>query len=189
MKQLDEETALGILFGNTKKKKRTADLLTLAKSCKFLVDKYGSRKIVAQKLGLSAEMIREILLPLQTPKEIQDLISERKIDSIDVVREIASLKLPSKQVEAGYALLKIPTKDVRDIKRLIKESGVTIDEAKEIILDLKPQGLHIFIIDFDDKTYEVIRTQAKKLGFSPAILVKGLIQSWLRFLELQEKEL
>ena len=51
MKQLDEKTARGIVFGNTKRKKRTVDLWTIAEACEYLVGLYGSQKSVAQKVG------------------------------------------------------------------------------------------------------------------------------------------
>jgi Mg-chelatase subunit ChlI len=180
LSQIDEESALAVLFGNTKKKKRTVDLLTLAKSCDYLVRKYGSRNEVAKRLELSTEMIREILAPLSLPQEIQNLISERKIDSIDVVREIAAIKDHSKQLQVGNLFTKVPTKDIREIKRLLKESRISVEEATNTVLKFKERDMHVFIIDFDDLAYETIKTQAKKLGLSPAILVKGLIQSWIK---------
>ena len=104
MNKLDEETALSILFANTKRKKRTTDLLTIAKNCDYLVKLYGSQKAVSEKVGLSSEMIREFLVVLKLPKQIQDLVSERKIDSIDIVREISALKESPKQIIASKAL-------------------------------------------------------------------------------------
>lgn len=180
LSQIDEEGALAVLFGNTKKKKRTVDLLTLARNCDYLVNKYGSRNEVARRLGLSAEMIREILIPLSLPEEIQNLISKRRIDSIDVVREIATIKDYSKQRQVGKLFAKLPTKDIRDVKKLLKESTINVEEATDAVLKFKEKDMHVFMIDFDDLTYKAIKTQAKKLGLSPAILVKGLIQSWIK---------
>jgi hypothetical protein len=181
--QLDEDTALAILFGNTKRKKREIDLLTLAKNCDYLVRKYGSRSKVAERLSLSTEMIREFLIPLSLPKEVQQLILERKIDSMDVVKEVASLKSREKQVEAGILFTKLPSKDVRDIVRVSKEGRVTVQEATNTLLEFKEKNMHVFIIDLDDATYSDVKTQADKIGISPAILLKGLIQSWARSLK------
>jgi len=182
LSQIDEESALAVLFGNTKKKKRMVDLLTLARNCDYLVRKYGSRNEAAARLGLSSEMIREILIPLSLPTEIQDLIFRRKIDSIDVVREIAAIKDHSKQLEVANLFMKLSSKDVRDIKRILKESRITAEEAADTVLKFK-KNMHVFIIDFDDSTYKTIRTYAKKLGLSPAILVKGLVQFWVKEIE------
>jgi len=179
MKTLDEETALSILFSNTKRKKRQVDLITLAESCAFLENLYGSKKAVANKVGLSEEMIREIMLPLSLHTEIQELISARKIDSIDKVKEISALKDPTKQIEAAKEFVNIQTKDVRDIKRFIEKTKVSAQNAKGIILKAKPKDLHIFIIDFDEKMYRSILKHAQKKKTDPAELVKEIIASWL----------
>lgn len=180
MKKLDEETALSILFANTKRKKRNSDLLTIAKSCEYLVKLYGSQKAVAEKVGLSTEMIREFLTTLNLPIEIQNLVSERRIDSIDIVREISAIKEPSKQIAATEAFINSLSKDVRDIKRLVKDANVSVKEAKKVVLDAKPKGLHIFIMDFEDETYRAIIRQAKALKIKPAELVKGIVTDWLK---------
>jgi len=180
MKELDEETALSILFGNTKRKKRDADLLTIAKSCEYLVSLYGSQRVVAKKIGLSTEMIREFLATLKLPTKIQELVSERKIDSIDIIREISALKEPSEQIAAAEALTDSSSKDVRDIKRLVKEANISVQEAKQVILDAKPKGLHIFIMDFDDETYRAIIEHAQSLKIEPAELIRGIVIEWLK---------
>jgi len=185
MKKLDEETALAIVFANTKRKKRNADLLTIAKSCDYLAKLYGSQKAVAEKVGLSTEMIREFLTVLKLPAEIQDLISERKIDSIDIVREISVLQEPSKQIVAAEAFINSLSEDVRDIKRLIKDANVSVKDAKKTVLDAKPKGLHIFIMDFDDEMYRAVIEYAKTSRVKPAELVREIVMEWLK--QKQEK--
>ena len=177
--RLDEETALSIIFANTKRKKRSVDILTIAKSFEYLVRLYGSQEAVAKKVGLSTEMVREFLLALKLPKEVQRLISTRKIDSIDTVREISIIKDPAKQVEAAKALANSPSKDVRDIKRLVKAANVSVEDAKKIVSNAKPKGLHIFIVDFDDETYQAIIKHAKAMKLKPAELVRDIVSDWL----------
>lgn len=180
MKMLDEETALSILFANTRRKKRRVDLITLAQSCKYLVDLYGSKKDVAEKVGLSTEMIRELMLPLKLPREIRKLISSRKIDSIDTVREISALKEPSKQIFAANEFINTSTKDVRDIKRLINKARLSAEKAKEIILEAKPKDLYIFVMDFDEEMYRSLLEHAKRKKIDPAVLVKEIVSNWLK---------
>ena len=180
MKILDEETALSILFANTKRKKRNEDLITLAKSCEYLTKLYGSQKAVAERVGLSTEMIREFLTALKLPGEVQKLISDRKIDSIDIVREISVLQDPSKQVAAAKTFADSLSKDVRDIKRLIKDTSLSVAEAKKAVLESKPKGLHIFMMDFDDETYRSVIKQAKNMKVKPAELVKEIVVEWLK---------
>lgn len=180
MKPLDEETALAVLFANTKRKKRNADLLTIAQSCEYLVKLYGSQKTVAKKIGLSTEMVREFLTVLKIPKEVQELVSDRQIDSVDTVREISALKDTEKQIAAARSFLDSSSKDVRDIKRLVKSADLPVEEAKRVISELKPKGLHIFVIDFDDEMHRAIKAQARLLKVKPAELVRGIVNDWLR---------
>ena len=180
MKTLDEETALSILFANTKRKKRNKDLITIAESCEYLTKLYGSQKAVAEKVGLSTEMIREFLATLKLPEEVQKLISDRKIDSIDIVREISVLRDPSKQIAAAKIFADSLSKDVRDIKRLIKDTSLPVAEAKKAVMESKPKGLHIFMMDLDDETYRAVVEQAKNMKVKPAELVRQIVLDWLQ---------
>ncbi len=179
MKELDEEMALSILFSNTKRKKRDIDLLTLAKVCEYLVSLYGSQKAVADKIGLSSEMVREFLTTLRLPLEVQDIIAERKIDRVDVVREISVLNSESKQIAIAKALANAPSKDIRDVKRLMK-SGVSIEDATKQVLDSRPNGLNVFVLDFEDVTYQALLKKARTLKITPAELARRIIVEWLQ---------
>jgi hypothetical protein len=180
MKTLDENSALAILFANIRRKKRNADLITIAKACKYLVKLYGSRQAVAKKVGLSTEMIREFLITLKLPKEIQKLVSARRIDNIDTVREISAIKVPSKQITAAKVFVNSLSKDARDVKRLIKEANAPVKDAKKTILEAKPKGWHIFVMDFDEETYRAILERAKVMKTKPAELVKEIVANWLK---------
>ena len=57
---MDEESALALIFGNTRRHKRTVDLLTLAQCFNFLKGIYGTQDAVAEKTGLSWEMVRNL---------------------------------------------------------------------------------------------------------------------------------
>jgi hypothetical protein len=180
MKELDEETALAILFANSKRKKRDIDLLTIARSCEYLVKLYGSRRAVAEKIGLSTEMIRQFLTVLKLPEAVQELVSDRQIDSIDTVKEILALKAPKTQIEAAKSFVNSLSKDVRDIKRLVKDAKLPVEKSKATILDSKPKGLHDFIIDYDDEMDNAINAHAKSLKVKPAELVREIVKDWLK---------
>jgi len=188
MNNLNENTALAIIFANTKRKNRNLNLLTIAKCFEYLVKLYGSQKAVANKVGLSTEMVREFLIILKLPIKIQKIVSERKIDSIDVVREISIIKYPSKQIAAAHAFINSLSKDIRDFKRLIKNAELPIEDAMKTVLDTKPKGLHIFIMDFDDETYKTIIREAKTLKIKPAELIKGIVTNWLKQKTKKEKQ-
>ncbi|HIH97117.1 MAG TPA: hypothetical protein HA348_06545 [Thermoplasmata archaeon] len=180
MKELDEETALSIVFANTKRKKRSENLLMIAQCFDYLSKLYGSQRAVAEKTGLSTEMIREFLAVLKLPEEVQELVSNRQIDSIDTVKEISALKDPKTQIEAAKLFVNSLSKDVRDIKRLVKDANLPVEKAKATILDLKPKGLHVFIIDFDDEMYNAINAHAKSCKVTPPELVRKIVKDWLK---------
>jgi hypothetical protein len=180
MKTIDENSALAILFANIRRKKRSTDLVTIAKACKYLIELYGSQKSVANKVGLSTEMIREFLTTLRLPAKIQRLISERKIDSIDIVKEISAIKDPSKQIAVAHLFTSSLSKDVRDIKRLIKEANLSIEDARKTVLNAKPRGLHIFVMDFDDEMSRAIKRYSKTLKMRPPELVRKIVIDWLK---------
>lgn len=178
--ELDEDTALSIVFANIKKKKRECDLVTLANAFQYLVDLYGSQAAVGKKVDLSTEMIREFLSTLKLPREVQQLISMRKIDSVDIVREISSLKDPSRQIAAARMLISSASKDVRDIKRLLTSGNVSVEDAKRIITDAKPKGLHIFIMDLDDEMYRLLMKSSRAMKLKPAELARDIVSEWLK---------
>ena len=186
MKELDEATALSMLFGNTRKKKRNVDLLTIAKSCEYLVGLYGSQRAVADKIGISAEMIREFLTTLKLSAPVQELVSSRRIDSVDIVRELSALSDSSKQLAAAETFVNTSSKDVRDIKRLVGETKVSIEDAIKVVSVAKPKGLHIFLVDFDDETYKAIMKQSTLANIKPAELLRSIVTDWLERVPKEE---
>lgn len=174
MNEIDEETALSIIFANTRRKKRKEDLLTIARSFDYLVKLYGSKKRVAEKVDLSTEMIREFLTVLTLPPDVLKLVAERKIDRIDVVGEIASLHDAKQQIAMAEEFENRSSKDVRDIKHLVKHKKVSIKDAVQTILDAEAKELHIVIVDFDNETFREIERDANSLGTKPPELIRKL---------------
>ncbi|MBA7676572.1 hypothetical protein ES703_84814 [subsurface metagenome] len=179
MKKLDEISALQIVFGNIRRKKRKENLVTIAKAFEYLVKHYGSQKAVAEKVGISAEMIRQFLSVLKLPAEVQKLFKNREIDSVDAAKELAVLKGRNKQIRMARKIAGMTSDDARDIKRIFKKGTTTIDEAKRTILQTKEEGLKVFILDFDDDTYKSIMKKARALRKDAAELVREIVIDWL----------
>ena len=179
--KLDEETALAIIFANTRRKpqNRKEDILTIAKCFDYLVELYKSKKAVTEKVDLSDEMIRQFLTTLKLPTEIQNMIAQRKIDSVDAVRNLATIRDKEKQIETAKLYASLQSKDARDINRIIKGDKISTKEAKKIIDKAKPKGLNIFVMDFDDDTYKTIMKEASSRKIKPAELVKKIVTDWL----------
>ncbi len=179
MKQLDENTALGIVFANTKRKKRTADLWTIAEACEYLAELYGSQKAVAEKVGLSSETIRQFRKVLTLSEEVEDMVRARRIDRLDVAYRISMLDDPEDQVQVASQAAELSTDDVRDMNRVIARAGLSPEVAKNRVLESKLKGLHLFVMDFDDEEHQVIVQQAKARKMAPAELVKQVVFDWL----------
>lgn len=177
---MDEETSLAVIFGNTRRKARQVDLVTLARSIEYLVELYGSTKKVGDAVGLSAEMVRELLVPLKLVPEVQRLVSERVIDRIDVARELSKFRDPEAQIAGARLLAHLATDDLRNIRRLARTLRLSIEEAKERVLDAKPEEMHIFVLDFDKKTYRWLLDAARAEGREPPELVRQIVMDWLQ---------
>ena len=180
MTKFDEDTALAILFANTKRKKRTEDLVTIAQACEFLVDLYGTQKAVAKKVGLSSEMIREFRKILTLPKKVKDMVRARKIDLLDVAYRISMLDDSKKKIEVAKQIAELPSDDVRDIKRLISKVGLSARDSKKKVLESKLRGLHVFVVDFDDREYRKISSSAKRRKIEPAELIRKIVLDCLK---------
>lgn len=180
MRKLDEVTALAIVFASTKRTKRSVDLITVAESLEYLVGLYkGSVKDVAEKVGLSTEMIREFRRLLKLPEEVRKLIASRQIDRVDVAYRISMLEDPAQQIAAAKKVAGLPSKDVRDILRLMQKANLSAEESRRMVLESKPKNLHIFVMDLDDETYAAIIEEAKSRDTDPAELAKRIIIDWL----------
>lgn len=178
---MDEETALAIIYSNTKRKKRTTDLLTVAECFDYLRKLYGTQTATASKTGLSPEMVREFLQILRLPKEVKDLVRSRKIDRLDVAYRISTVDDNEKQITIATKLANSPTQDIRDVIRLTKENvGISLETAQNAVLKSKPKNLHVFILDFDERTYKSLLKRAKNIEIQPAQLVKKVVEDWLR---------
>lgn len=178
MKKLDEVSALAIVFGNTRRKKRKENLVTIAKAFEYLLKAYGSQKAVAKKVGLSSEMIRQFLTVLKLSPEVQKLFSKREIDSVDVAKELVQLKDPRRQIAMAKKITNITniqSKDARDVKRITVSGKIMVKDAVRVVLKQKGKKLHLFMLDLDDDTYRKVRKKAKALNKSPSDLVRKIV--------------
>ncbi|MHC4400857.1 MAG: hypothetical protein ACYTG0_14365 [Planctomycetota bacterium] len=181
MKALNEQTALAIVFANTKRKKRTEDLITVAEAFDHLVKLYGSQRATAKKVGFrSPEMVREFLKILSLPAEVKQLVRARKIDRLDVAYRISMLAGREEQIKAARESAGLSTDDMRDVKRLISTAGMSAEESKKKVLESRLRGLHVFVMDFDDEEYKQVISEARRKRMDPAELVKQVVIKWLQ---------
>lgn len=178
---MDEESALAIIFANTKRHKREVDLLVVAECFRLLLRIYKTQGAVAEKTGLSREMVREFLQILDLPEYVKVLIRSRKIDSIDTAYRLSKVKDEQNLSEIVSKLLNLQTHDLRDVLSTAKENAeLSIDAAQDAVLKSKPRNLHVFIIDFSEENYRKIVNTARKQKLTTADLIKTIVNDWLK---------
>lgn len=180
MTALDETTALAIVFANTKRQKRTVDIVTVAKALEHLVKLYGSQKEVARKVGLSSEMVREFRKVLALPPKVLDMVRSREIDRIDLAYRISKITGPVEQLAAAEQAMGLSTDDVRAAERVVSKQGGSFTDAKDRVTKSKLRDLHVFVIELDDREQKAILKEARKKRTQPAELVKQIVLDWLK---------
>lgn len=179
MRKFDEDSALAVVFANTRRKKRTEDLTVVADAFEFLARSYGSNQAVAKKVGLSAEMVREFRKLCGLSEPVKQLVRSRAIDNLDVAYRIAMVTDARTQLAMAKEATGLQSDDVRDVRRLVSRTGLTPASSKRKVIASKLKGLHVFMMDFDDAQYREILRQARLRNLDPAEMVKRVIADWL----------
>lgn len=180
MRKFDEKKALATVFANTKRKRRTADLLFVAEAFEYLVKHYGSQRAVADKVNLSPEIVREFRKILSLAPAVQEMIRNREIDRLDVAYRLSKIRDPALQLKAASKLRELDSKDIRDIERLVSGTGLSVADSKKEVLESKLKDLHVFILDFEEPDFELIAERARKRRVAPERLLRDMILQWLR---------
>jgi gas vesicle protein len=169
---LKEKEALALVFANTKgKKKRNTNILSIATALNELKEVYGSSNKVAEKVGLSGQMVREFLSVLDLPQNIKNLIEQRKIDSVDKIKRIKSLISSGKDIMNESVLIeveRISTEDFRDVERLVKHGNVGVKEALKVVSNGKRKNEHLLILTISEKEFSILKKLAEERGLSEA---------------------
>lgn len=180
MKQEDDKTIeWDVLLSNTQTKKRTVDIVTLSRILRRAVDKIGKEE-VANRLNISKEMIREFLSVEKLHPEIRQLVSQRRIDSVDAVREIASIGDQMKQLEFARVITDLSSGEIRNLKRLTNYGAMSPTKARMILMKARDEGLHVLVMMLDDKTYETITKAAKASGEDEVTLSIELLKAGIK---------
>jgi hypothetical protein len=114
--------ALAALIASTKRKKRKLTPLQMAEKIEIATRGLGSLPKVAEAVGLSYEMVRQIYSVVKCSDAVKRLVRESKVTSLDALHRLS--KLPkSDQIVVARALTsgRISTDDVRAVVSLRKE--------------------------------------------------------------------
>lgn len=108
--------ALAALIASTRSKKRKLSLVSIAEHLATALASLGSYGEVADRIGLSAKMLRQFSYVRRLTPEVQLLFARRKLDSVDAATHLAMLVREDQKVVAqSLAKRRLDTEDVRAI--------------------------------------------------------------------------
>lgn len=137
------EKALALIISCTRRIKRPLDLVTLSKNILYAKRCMGSLEAVAEAVGLSVRQLKDFLAVEDLCADVKNLVEKRKIDSVDVVKNLRRLPAKKQKILARrFVSGKITSKDVRVItthaekfhNRSIERLMADYEESKDIRL-------------------------------------------------------
>jgi len=115
------DAALAAIIANTRRLRRSLNLLEIAKNITVALGRVGSLQKLSYRVGLSEQMLREFLAVEDLVPKVRGLVARREIDGIDIASRIA--RLPAKdQVPTAEAAVarRLDGADVRAVVALRK---------------------------------------------------------------------
>ncbi len=136
--------ALAALIASTRSKKRPLPLTAIARKLEVAVAGLGSYGAVAERIGLSAKMLKQFSCVTELTRSVQKLFESRVLDSVDAAAHLA--KLPAaeqKTIAAALASSEIDTSDVRAVVELRQRKGGSISDILRSVRESKTQQEYI----------------------------------------------
>jgi len=117
------DNAIAALIANTKRARRKLSILQVAEWIEVAQDHLGSIEAVSQRIGISAEMLREFMSVGKLCPSVKKLVANREVDSLDVVYRLSMLR-PSEQVAVAREVVAgaVTSNDVRFVASLRKRA-------------------------------------------------------------------
>ena len=171
-----EKELLASFIANFKKGKKAADPIKYAKTCKALVDLYGSPEKVAEKLGIGKETVRILSKIVGLPSEVKSLISKRKI-SLTIAFDIVPVDR-ARQVEVARAVTGLRYRDARKVIRRISENPHKSAESirAEVLSELEKREVNIAMIALPRYVFELLKEESEDVS----TLVRRVVDDWLK---------
>jgi len=116
-RKLDE--ALAVLIASTRRVRRKLSLLQIAEWLEVARRELGGLQAVAERIGLSEEMLRQFGSVRNLSPGVKKLVAQRRIDSVDVAHRLTKLAV-GEQLPVARALVRgqLNSDDVRAIVSL-----------------------------------------------------------------------
>jgi hypothetical protein len=117
------EQALAVLIASTRSRKRPLPLTEIAKWLDLALAQLGSYAGVADRIGLSPNMLRQFSNIKRLSSSVRKLFERRDLDSVDAATHLAMLPERDQGIVAAELVLgKINTSDIRAVIQL-RETG------------------------------------------------------------------
>ena len=182
-----ENTLLSSLYVNLKgNKKKKEDWISIAKKCAEFA-KNKSHKEVAEKLGVSTELIRAILNLLVLPVEVQQLIKQGKI-LFDAAQRMNTIDPKSKdekqrkkrQIEVAKAITGLTSHEQREIIQYAKKyPNVSLSNFKKrVTTQLTKEKIHVAIIPLSEESFRILQIESVRKKISLEKLILNIIDDW-----------
>jgi len=184
VKKIAEEMLLADLYLSLRgRKKKKDNWIDIAKKCQQLVDYYSSPKIAAEKLGVSYELIRSILILLKLPEEAQQLVKNGKI-LYDAAQRIYRVKGVKRQIEVANAIAGLPSHKAREIIHYAKKypNSALANYKRRVIAASTPgrEKIHLAIIPLQTKIFEQLQRRSEKEKISVEKLIVDIVNQWIQ---------
>lgn len=151
------EDALVALIASTKRINRKLSLLEIADKLEIAQQGLGSLHEVAEKIGLSYEMLREFVSIKKLPPKVKRLISERRIESIDVAFHLSKLKEPDQETLAeAYVKDGLTSESIRAIV-ILKRNSPNVPISTVIKRVIGSQDIKQYVVLFNLAKEEIDR--------------------------------
>lgn len=182
MTEFNEDEILATLYLNLKgSKKKRDNWMVIARNCKQLTDYYGSASQLAEKIGVSYEVIRAALVLLTLPEEVQNYIENNQI-LYDAGQRLARIKNKETQIKVAESIIGLSSHDARQIIQFAKKyPDESIDDFKRRVVESKDkiEKINLIIIPFREDKFEILKKISKNEKISPEILIVKIIDQWI----------
>jgi hypothetical protein len=182
---MTREEAMAVCFANLKGT-RHKDLLKTARALQYLksLPEYGSNEKVGRAVGVSGEMVREFLVLLRLPEQVQRLLEQRQL-TLEQGRRLWQLgrQRPELLQAAADAMTDLSAIEGRHlVDYLLQHPELSVAEAKQRILESKTiteREFHVIAI-LDEPGYRELQRQSKQRKLAISELVTEIVRNWLQ---------
>lgn len=134
--QKEVNDALAALIANTKRKSRKLNPLEVVEKIQIAYDGIGSLPKVADRIGLSYEMLRQIFSIRGCSEQVKKLVTKGKLDSYDILHRLSKLTISDQNAVAKAIVVnKLNSADVRAI--VTHRKDIPKSDIAEIISRIK----------------------------------------------------